>query len=128
MKTTSHVLENASYDNRGLTPNELVKIHMQNRMHVVTENEMQHMDVENDDDKSMVGIPDSFFNKLNKMTTMLFRLYLRKLKVFLKLEKKNKRAIGGVFRMDGRELPNISGGYDLVQNNSGLGDNRFINN
>ena len=42
--------ENTAYDNNGSTPKELVKKHMLNRKHVVTENEMQHMNVGNDEE------------------------------------------------------------------------------
>ncbi len=39
---------------------------------------------------------------------------------------KDKEFVGsGIFTADGKELPAIEGGYDLVDPDSGLGDNEF---
>ena len=43
-----------------------------------------------------------------------------------KEDKEKKEFIGsGIFTADGKELPAIPGGYDLVGPDSGLGDNEF---
>ena len=42
------------------------------------------------------------------------------------LNKDEKEFVGsGIFTVDGKELPAIEGGYDLVDPDSGFGDNGF---
>lgn len=37
-----------------------------------------------------------------------------------------KKKGSGIFTVDGKELPDIPGGYDLVEPDSGLGDSDFV--